>query len=40
MSERRGRAYDPSVVDAFERVGPDVLAELDGGDEWETALAS
>jgi HD-GYP domain-containing protein (c-di-GMP phosphodiesterase class II) len=38
MSERRGRAYDPSVVDAFERVGPDVLSGLDGGDEWETAL--
>jgi HD-GYP domain-containing protein (c-di-GMP phosphodiesterase class II) len=40
MSERRGRAYDPSVVEAFERVGPDVLSELDGGDEWETALAA
>ena len=39
MSERRGRAYDPAVVDTFERVGPDVLSELDGGDEWETALA-
>jgi HD-GYP domain-containing protein (c-di-GMP phosphodiesterase class II) len=39
MSERRGRAYDPAVVDAFERVGPDVLSELVGGDEWETALA-
>ena len=39
MSERRGRAYDPAVVDAFERVGPDVLSELEGGDEWETALA-
>ena len=39
MSERRGRAYDPAVVDAFERVGPDVLSALDGGDEWETALA-
>jgi HD-GYP domain-containing protein (c-di-GMP phosphodiesterase class II) len=39
MSERRGRAYDPAVVDAFERVGRDVLSELDGGDEWETALA-
>jgi HD-GYP domain-containing protein (c-di-GMP phosphodiesterase class II)/DNA-binding CsgD family transcriptional regulator len=38
MSERRGRAYDPVVVDAFEQVGPDVLAELDGGDEWEAAL--
>ena len=23
-----------------ERVGPDVLSELDGGDEWETALAA
>jgi HD-GYP domain-containing protein (c-di-GMP phosphodiesterase class II)/DNA-binding CsgD family transcriptional regulator len=39
LSERRGRAYDPAVADAFERVGPDVLSELDGGDEWETALA-
>lgn len=39
MSERRGRAYDPAVVDAFERVGLDVLSELDGGDEWETSLA-
>ncbi len=28
MSERRGRAYDPSVVEAFEGVGPDVLSEL------------
>jgi HD-GYP domain-containing protein (c-di-GMP phosphodiesterase class II)/DNA-binding CsgD family transcriptional regulator len=40
LNERRGRAYDPSVVDAFQRVGPDVLSELDGADEWETALAS
>jgi HD-GYP domain-containing protein (c-di-GMP phosphodiesterase class II) len=39
MRERSGRAYDPSVVDAFERVGADVLADLDGEDEWETALA-
>ncbi|MGH3072906.1 MAG: HD domain-containing phosphohydrolase [Gaiellaceae bacterium] len=37
---RSGRAYDPAVVDAFERVGADVLAELDGADEWQTALAS
>jgi HD-GYP domain-containing protein (c-di-GMP phosphodiesterase class II)/DNA-binding CsgD family transcriptional regulator len=37
---RRGRAYDPAVVDAFEQVGADVLSELDGADEWETALAS
>ncbi len=40
MRERRGRAYDPSVVDAFERVGPDVLSVLDGADEWEAALAA
>jgi HD-GYP domain-containing protein (c-di-GMP phosphodiesterase class II) len=39
LSERSGRAYDPSVVAAFERVGRDVLAELDEGDEWVTALA-
>ena len=39
MTQRRGRAYDPSAVDAFERVGPELLAELDGRDEWETALA-
>jgi HD-GYP domain-containing protein (c-di-GMP phosphodiesterase class II)/DNA-binding CsgD family transcriptional regulator len=38
-SARRGKAYDPSVVDAFERVGRDVLAALDDADEWETALA-
>ncbi|MGH3135647.1 MAG: HD domain-containing phosphohydrolase [Gaiellaceae bacterium] len=37
---RSGRAYDPAAVDAFERVGADILAELDGADEWETALAS
>jgi HD-GYP domain-containing protein (c-di-GMP phosphodiesterase class II)/DNA-binding CsgD family transcriptional regulator len=39
MSERKGRAYDPAVVDAFQQVGPDVLSELDGADEWEIALA-
>jgi HD-GYP domain-containing protein (c-di-GMP phosphodiesterase class II)/DNA-binding CsgD family transcriptional regulator len=38
-SERKGRAYDPSVVEAFEQVGAEVFSELDGGDEWETALA-
>jgi HD-GYP domain-containing protein (c-di-GMP phosphodiesterase class II)/DNA-binding CsgD family transcriptional regulator len=38
--ERRGRAYDPAVVEAFERVGAGVLSELAGGDEWETALAA
>ena len=39
LSKRDGRAYDPSVVEAFEQVGPDVLSALEGGDEWETALA-
>jgi HD-GYP domain-containing protein (c-di-GMP phosphodiesterase class II)/DNA-binding CsgD family transcriptional regulator len=39
LRERRGRGYDPAVVDAFERVGPGVLAQLEEGDEWETALA-
>jgi HD-GYP domain-containing protein (c-di-GMP phosphodiesterase class II) len=37
---RSGRAYDPAVVEAFERVGAEVLSGLDGADEWETALAS
>ena len=40
MHERRGRAYDPAVVDAFGRVGREVLSTLDAGDEWETALAA
>ena len=40
LRARRGRAYDPAVVDAFEGVGADVLSELDGADEWEAALAS
>lgn len=39
LRARSGRAYDPAVVEAFERVGADVLSELDGTDEWETALA-
>ena len=40
LGERRGRAHDPAVVDAFERVGADVLARLDGADEWDGALES
>jgi HD-GYP domain-containing protein (c-di-GMP phosphodiesterase class II) len=40
LRRRRGRAYDPAVVDAFERVGPSVLADLAGADEWERALAA
>jgi HD-GYP domain-containing protein (c-di-GMP phosphodiesterase class II)/DNA-binding CsgD family transcriptional regulator len=38
LRERRGRAYDPAVVDAFERVGREALARLEGADEWELAL--
>jgi HD-GYP domain-containing protein (c-di-GMP phosphodiesterase class II) len=37
---RRGRAYDPAVVDALGRAGPGVLAGLEGADEWEAALAA
>ena len=40
LRARSGRAYDPAVVEAFERVGAGVLSELEGADEWETALAS
>jgi DNA-binding CsgD family transcriptional regulator len=40
LRARSGRAYDPAVVEGFERVGADVFSELDGADEWETALAS
>src|SRR5699024_9898423 len=40
IGRRRGRAYDPSVVDALERVSADVLSDLEGRDEWEAALAA
>ena len=40
MRERRGRAYDPAVVDTFERVAADIVVGLEGADEWEAALAS
>jgi HD-GYP domain-containing protein (c-di-GMP phosphodiesterase class II)/DNA-binding CsgD family transcriptional regulator len=40
MSKRRGRAYDPSVVDAFEQIGAEVLSELEQRDEWEAVLAA
>jgi hypothetical protein len=39
VAERRGRAYDPAVADAFAQAGPAILAELEGADEWELALA-
>jgi HD-GYP domain-containing protein (c-di-GMP phosphodiesterase class II) len=39
LRRRRSRAYDPSVVDAFREVGPDILLGLSGADEWEAVLA-
>ena len=36
---RRGAAYDPTVVDAFDDLAPELLAELEGADEWDAALA-
>ena len=35
---RRGRAYDPGVVDACLALGPGQLAALDAGDPWEILL--
>lgn len=40
LTARRNHAYDPSVVNAFETVGPAVLEELGRSDEWEGVLAS
>ncbi|HEU0336764.1 MAG TPA: HD domain-containing phosphohydrolase [Gaiellaceae bacterium] len=40
LRARRGRAYDPAVVDAFERAGRDIFARLVGEDEWEAMLAA
>ena len=39
VAERRGRAHDPAVADAFASAGGGILAELDGADEWDLALA-
>jgi HD-GYP domain-containing protein (c-di-GMP phosphodiesterase class II) len=36
MLERRGDAYDPSVVDALERLSEDAVSELEN--EWESVL--
>jgi HD-GYP domain-containing protein (c-di-GMP phosphodiesterase class II)/DNA-binding CsgD family transcriptional regulator len=40
LQARRGRAYDPAVVDGFTEIGPGVTGALAGGDEWEAALAA
>ncbi|HET6874419.1 MAG TPA: HD domain-containing phosphohydrolase [Acidimicrobiales bacterium] len=38
LAARRGRAYDPGVVDAFGSVGPGVLTGLDQSDPWAAML--
>ena len=40
LRARRGRAYDPSVVDAFGSCGAELLAELDATDAWQGALSA
>ena len=39
LQARRGRAYDPAVVDVFAACGEELMAEIDGTDAWEAALA-
>jgi HD-GYP domain-containing protein (c-di-GMP phosphodiesterase class II) len=39
LRARRGRAYDPAVVDVVGHVGAEPLAGIDAADEWEAALA-
>jgi HD-GYP domain-containing protein (c-di-GMP phosphodiesterase class II) len=39
LRARRGRAYDPAVVDVVGDVGRELLAGIDAADEWEAALA-
>jgi DNA-binding CsgD family transcriptional regulator len=38
LAGRRGRAYDPTVVDACLSVAPVVLGELDQADAWQAML--
>lgn len=38
LAGRRGRAYDPAVVDACLSVAPGSLAELDRSDPWQALL--
>jgi HD-GYP domain-containing protein (c-di-GMP phosphodiesterase class II) len=38
LRERRGRAYDPSVVDVFHEVWPEAVDTVAAGDEWELGL--
>jgi HD-GYP domain-containing protein (c-di-GMP phosphodiesterase class II) len=38
LGRRRGRAYDPVVVDAFVADGSSWLADIDAGDPWDALL--
>lgn len=38
LHHRAGHAYDPSVVDAFDRIGPAAIADYDAGDGWQNVL--
>jgi HD-GYP domain-containing protein (c-di-GMP phosphodiesterase class II) len=38
LRSRRGYAYDPGVVDAFEECGRDLLNEMDSADPWPAAI--
>jgi len=40
LGVRRGRAYDPAVVDAYRSVGAGTLAKLDETDAWAAMLAA
>ena len=40
LGARRGRSYDPAVVDACLTVGPALLAELDTTDTWSAAMSA
>jgi HD-GYP domain-containing protein (c-di-GMP phosphodiesterase class II) len=40
LQTRRGRAYDPAVVDAYGRCGRELMAGLDESDSWHGALVA
>ncbi len=40
VRKRRGAGFDPSIADAFLRVGAELMGELPEGSAWETTLAS
>jgi HD-GYP domain-containing protein (c-di-GMP phosphodiesterase class II) len=40
VRQRAGKAYDPHIVEQFCHVGQGLLAELEDGANWDTALAA